>query len=60
MEIKGLVHLEKVELGKKLLSKRPRSKHFSNEVEGLAININPGGMEFDDRVMIKGAEEMNL
>lgn len=54
------MHLAKVELEKKLLSERPRSKHFGNEVEGLAININPGGMEFDDRVMIKGAEEVNL
>ena len=29
------------ELEKKLLSERPRSKHFGNEVEGLVININP-------------------
>lgn len=57
----GISAFGKSRIGKKkLLSERPRSKHFGNEVEGLAININPGDMELDDRVMIKGAEEVNL
>lgn len=43
-----------------LLSKGARGKHFSNEVEGSAFNIDPRCMEFHDGFMIKFFEEMDF
>lgn len=45
---------------KELLSKGSRSEHFSNKIEGLVININPGCVEFDNRSMLKGTEKVNF
>lgn len=45
---------------RKLLSECPRGEHFSYEVEGLVVNINPGGIELYDTLVLEGTEEMNL
>lgn len=45
---------------KELLSKGSRSEHFSDKIEGLVININPGCVEFDNRSMVKGTEKVNF
>lgn len=43
-----------------LLSEGAWSKQFSDEVEAFTINIDPGGVESDNGIMIEGAEEVNL
>lgn len=44
------------DMDQNLLSERSRSKQFSNEVEGFAINVDPRGVESHDRFMLKCAK----
>ena len=43
-----------------LLSKGARGEQFSDEIEGSAVDIDPGSIEGHDGVMVKVLKEMNL